>query len=370
MIIEDIYISLIIRYLKKEISEQEKKELFHWVYEKKENEKFFYHLKDIWETAQYESIAKGANTDAEWEKLAMVAIQEESGHFQEKKSVKRSLYRVIQIAAIVIVTFGIGFMVQKYMPQEEQYASVNVPYGAKSELELPDGSKVWVNSGSVLKYPTDLNSKEVNIYLEGEAFFDITKNPKRAVNVKTSTINIQVHGTTFNVRSYADDDVVETTLLEGSVSISGKVGNRIIKEPIYLKPNEQAVVTKSVETVNVASSDAKKAEAKTDTKETQTVTTLPAVQPKIEISKGIETENFIMWKYNILVFKNERFEDLAIKLERWYNVEISIKDKDLKNSRYTGTFEKESIEQAMQALSLSLPFTYIIDKNRITILKK
>lgn len=368
MIIEDIYISLVVRYLKEEISEQEKKELFHWVYEKKENEKFFYHLKDIWQTAQYESITKGAETESEWERLALRAIQEESNHFQEKKSFKRTFYQAVQIAAIIIATFGIGFIVQKYMPQEEQYASVNVPYGAKSVLELPDGSKVWVNSGSTLKYPTDVNGKEVNIYLEGEAFFDITKNPKRALNVKTSTINIQVHGTTFNVKSYSEDDVIETTLLEGSVSISGRVGNRVIKNPIFLKPNEQAIVTKSNESINTENSEQENLPP--EAHESTSASTMPVALPKIEITKSVETNEIIMWKYNVLVFKNERFEDLAIKLERWYNVEISIKDKDLKNSRYTGTFEKENIEQAMQALSLSLPFTYKIDKNRITILKK
>ncbi|WP_372650885.1 FecR family protein [Draconibacterium sp.] len=368
MIIDDIYISLVIRYLKKELSEEGKKELFHWVYEKKENEKLFYHLKDIWETAQFENISKGADTNSEWERLAMVAIHEETDHFYEKKSVKHTLYQVLKVAAVVLVTFGIGFMVQKYLPEEEQYACVNVPYGAKSELQLPDGSMIWVNSGSTLKYPTDVSGKEVNIYLDGEAFFDIAKNPKRALNVKTSSINIQVHGTSFNVKSYANDDVVETTLIEGLVSISGKVGNRVIKSPIFLKPNEQAVIAKSNETVNVTTPSEESTTE--ETAQNQMSTPLTTIQPKIEITKGIEPDEFIMWKYNVLVFKNERFEDLAIKLERWYNVQITIADKDLKNSRYTGTFEKESIEQAMKALSLSLPFKYEIDKNKITILKK
>jgi len=71
-----------------------------------------------------------------------------------------------------------------------------------------------------------------------------------------------------------------------------------------------------------------------------------------------------------LVFKNERFHDLAVKLERWYNVEIVINDDDLKNSRYTGTFEKETLEQAIEALSMSLPFSYKISKNKIEIIKK
>lgn len=371
MQIEDLYISLIIRYLKKDISEFEKKELFKWVYGKYENEKLFYHLKDIWETAQYENITLDADTNTEWEKLVLETIKKESEHFHEKKITIHKIYKAIQIAAIVIVTFGIGFFVQKYIPDEISYASINVPYGAKSELELPDGSKVWVNSGSTLKYPTDLSGKEVDLFLDGEAFFDIVKNPKRKLNVKTSTINIQVHGTTFNVKSYNDDNLVETTLLEGSISITGKVGDKVIKEPIYLNPNEQAILTKSYSNVRIVVESKKSKnsegfnEPKSDIKEI-----FPKIQPKLQINEGIDVESFVMWKYNMLVFKNERFEDLAKKLERWYNVEISINDTELKNTRYTGTFEKETIEQAIKALSLSLPFKYKINKNKIAIIRK
>ncbi len=367
MNIEDIYISLILRHLKKEISESEKQELFHWVYCKKENEKFFYNLKDIWETAQYQSIAKTADTDAEWQKLVFKAIQEETDHFLKKSVNTRTIYRAIQIAAVVVITFGIGFFVQKYIPEETNYASVNVPYGAKSELELPDGSKVWVNSGSKIKYPTNVNNKDVTLYLEGEAYFDIVKNPKRLLTVKTSTIYIQVHGTSFNVKSYNDEEIVETTLLEGSISITGKVGNNVIKEPIFLKPNEQATLTKSKQNIEIGQQKhelAKTKEAANDIKKIAS-----NINPKIQIKEGIDVESFVMWKYNMLVFKNERFEDLAIKLERWYDVEITIKNEELKNSRYTGTFEKETVEQAMKALSISLPFKYHIDKNQISIQK-
>lgn len=367
MQIDDIYISFTIRYLKNEISEKEKTELFDWVYEKEENEKLFYHLKDMWETAQFEHISKNANTEAEWEKLVLTAIKQESDYFQEKKTKSRTIYRAIQIAALVVIALGVGFFVQKFIPEESNYASVTVPYGAKSELELPDGSKVWVNSGSKIKYPTNVNSKEVNLYLEGEAYFDIVKNPKRTLNVKTSTINIQVHGTTFNVKSYNDEDVVETTLLEGSISITGSVGNKVIKTPIFLKPNEQATLIKSEKTLDVSFKDEQL--SKSDKKHSESTDIVQKKsQPRLQIKEGINSEEFVLWKYNVLSFKNERFEELAISLERWYNVEISIEDQDLKNSRYTGTFEKETIEQAMDALSLSLPFTYKIDKNRITII--
>ncbi len=370
MQIEELYISLIVRYLKKEISEEEKQELFKWIYLNHENEKFFYHIKDIWETAGYNQISKSAETDNEWEKLALKAIRKESIHFVNGKNSVRKLYKAIQIAALVIVTFGIGFLVKMYLPEKVEYSSVTVPYGAKTELQLSDGSTVWVNSGSTLKYPTRLNNKEVDLMLEGEAFFDITKNNKRKLNVKTSTINIQVHGTTFNVKSYPDEDVVETTLLEGSISITGKVGNRVISSPIYLKPNEQATLTKSENRLSVGDNSVS-SDLNAESEDSENVKrSIPLIQPTLKITEGIDPEEFVMWKYNVLVFKNERFEDLSKKMERWYNVKITINNEDLKSSRYTGTFEKETIEQALKALSLSLPFKYKIDKNQITILKK
>lgn len=368
MQIKEIYLSLIIRYLKKEISEDEQKELFHWVYMNSENERFFYSIKDIWETARYDNVVKGANTDQEWEKLALKAIKDETSALKEKSTVYKTLWRTVQIAAIVIIVFGIGFFVQKYLPEETSYASVNVPYGAKSQLQLPDGSMVWVNSGSTVKYPSNFEGKEINVFLEGEAFFDIVKNPKRVLNVKTSTINIQVHGTTFNVKSYNDEDIVETTLIEGSISLTGQVGGHTIKEPIFLKPNEQATLTKSKNKVEVEQSF-KNEELKESNKQLPTEEIVP-VKPSLQIKERIEPEQFVMWKNNVLVFKNERFEELSVKLERWYDVQIVIEDNELKSSRYTGTFENETIEQAMNALSLSLPFEYTIEKNRITVHKK
>jgi transmembrane sensor len=371
MHIDEIYTNLIVRHLKKEISEEEKHELFKWVYKNSDNEKFFYSIKDIWETAQYESITQGAATEEEWEKFALAAVKKESNNLYEEKTITHSIFKAIQIAAVIIITFGIGFFVHKYIPKEIKYAEVNVPYGSKSEFILPGGNTIWVNSGSTLKYPISFDGKEINLYLEGEAFFDIAKVPKRKLNVITSTINIQVLGTTFNVKSYNNEDIVETTLIEGSISITGKVGDCIIKNPILLKPNEQATLTKSRSSIDI---DKIEEEYSTKPETRQHITDVKKVTPKsnpqLQITEGVDIEPFISWKNNILVFKNERFEDLAKKLERWYNIEIIINDIELKNSRYTGTFEKETVEQAIKALSLSLPFTYKIEKNKIEITKK
>jgi transmembrane sensor len=371
MQLDEIYLSLIVRYLKNEISDKAKHELFKWVYSDSANEKYFYTLKDIWETAKYDQITVGAETDGELETLILLALKKETENHSQRKTVKKILFQAVQIAAIAIIAFGIGFLIQKYLPEEPEFAHVNVPLGAKSHIELPDGSKVWINSGSTLKYPTVLNAKEVDIFLEGEAFFDIVKNPKRKLNVRTSTLNIQVLGTSFNVKSYNDEDVVETTLVNGSILIKGKVGNKVIDNPVLLKPNEHAKLIKSEE--KFCLEDVKEVTDNRKTpdlieKDVQIQTT--ETQPRLNISENIDLEKFVSWKDNKLIFKNEPLESLSIKLERWYNVSINIQEPELKKSRYTGTFENETIEQAIKALSISLPFEYKIDKNQIEIIKK
>jgi ferric-dicitrate binding protein FerR (iron transport regulator) len=251
------------------------------------------------------------------------------------------------------------------LPEKTEYTTVKVPYGAKSEVELPDGSKIWINSGSSLKYPARPDEKEVFIYLNGEAFFDIVKNEKRKLNVQTSTINVQVLGTAFNVKSYDDDDLVETTLVRGRISITGKVGNRTI-EPVYLKPNQQVRLIKGKPEVMVGDFKVKSEsyEIKSDGQAN------PVREASMKVSDEIDLETVTCWKDNRMIFKCESFSELARKMERWYNVKIIIEDEGLKESKYTGVFEKETIEQAMNALSLSLPFTYRIEKNEIHIIKR
>lgn len=375
MHIEDTNISLIVKYLEKQISETEKQQLFQWIYSNPENEHFFYNLKDIWETVQFNEIVRTADTETEWRKFSHAAFRKESTltvSTPKRNTIKKKLYTALKIAALVIITFGAGFFVQKLIPEKTTYTSINVPYGAKSKLELPDGSMIWVNSGSTLRYPNNFNHQVVDLFLEGEAFFNIAENPQRKLNVKTSSINIQVLGTTFNVKAYNEEDVVETTLVKGSISITGHVDGQSIKNPIILKPNERAVLVKSKNNLEIdnTTQELNKQDSEPNHTNKEIITVKTIIPQKMNITEGVDVESFVSWKDNKLVFKSERFDALATKLERWYNVEIIFKDEMLKNSRYTGTFEKETFEQAILALSISLPFTYKIDKNKIEIIGK
>ncbi len=365
MQIDEIYISLIVRHLKKEASENEKKKLFEWVYSHAEHEKIYYLLKDIWETSRYDQVAGEAMTASEWEKLALKAIETESGHYIRKQKSIRRLYRAVQIAAILILAIGFGFFLNRIMPHKQELVSINVPYGARTDIELPDGSKVWVNSGSRLTYPADFRGKEIDIRLDGEAYFDIVHNPKRRMNILTSSVTVQVLGTVFNIKSYDDEEIFEATLLKGLISIVGKIGNKVI-EPVVLKPNEQARLTKGNTEISVGKIEPEKEKGGRAKPEDHRETLR---KPSLHILKKIDTEPVTSWKDNKLIFKSERFNNLAKEMERWYNVKIEIQDEELKNARYTGSFDNETIEQAMKALSLSLPFSYTIEKNRIRVQK-
>ncbi len=363
MDISNIHIRLALKYLGGEISETEQKELFEWVFSNTANEQLFYDIKDLWETANYESITKKIHTNQEWDKFIAKAIKKETVNNSRKFLTPQAVKKFLQIAAIVFFTFGVGFFFQKLIPAKQEYTTLNVPYGAKTQLELADGSKIWVNSGSKLTYPTNLNEKEVNIYLEGEAYFDIAKDKGRKLNVNTSTISIQVLGTAFNVKSYEDEDIVETTLVRGKISILGNVGNKTIKEPVLLSPNQQATLVKGTLSIKNAEPGNDKSIKQASQKEKE----ISTIQPSLTIKEKADVSDYTSWKNNKLVFKSERFEDLAVKLERWYNVKVILNDEELKNTLYTGVFENETIEQALKALSLSSTFKYQIDKNEITI---
>ncbi len=365
MNISENEINLILGSLKGKLNREEQIRFSEWL-NSTDNKNYYYQIKDIWDSLHFTSVRKSINTEQDWQKFLIKLAEDEKTILPKKNRTVRYIRRAVEIAAVIIIVFGIGFFTNKLIPQKQMYATLKVPYGAKTQLDLPDGSKVWVNSGSSLTYPVDINQSNVTLFLEGEAYFDITKIEGRKLNVKTSTINIEVHGTAFNVRAYDDDNVVETTLVRGSISLSGSVGGKSLESPIILKPNQQATLVKGEQSYSVEDINNKEPEQITSQKEKKSIPK-EYRNPSLSIKKLVEVSDATSWKNNKLVFKSQRFDELLVRMERWYNVNIILEDKDLSGSLYTGTFDKETIEQAMKALSLSLPFSYEIDKNQIRI---
>lgn len=182
---------------------------------------------------------------------------------------------------------------------------------------------VWLNSGSTISFPAEFESKRP-VHLVGEAFFDVVKSKKTFI-VETEYGDVEVKGTCFNVKAFHADNLLETTLEEGSISFKDQ--NK--EDGIDLQPGEQLIKT------------------------TQGISI-----------KKVETKYYTSWKEGKLLFNREPFPDFIKKLERWYNVKIEYSDPGLNDLWYTGNIEMESISEVMEMISKAAPISY--DYNRDT----
>jgi ferric-dicitrate binding protein FerR (iron transport regulator) len=265
---------------------------------------------------------------------------------------------VFAVLASLLLFRNSGFILKK---TEESYTEIRIENGSKSTIVLPDSTVINLNSGSYLKYPDHFAAENRRVFLEGEAFFNVKPGRAYPFYVKTSTISIKVIGTQFNVKSFSEEQNVETTLLSGNIVIEGQDQGNLPKQQFVLNPNQLAVYNKNTSRMNILELDT---EEELTLAQPISVTSLQNKQ-MINTNAGILTA----WKDNKLVFSNEKLDDLSLRLERWYNVEIQIEDKDIKDYRFTGSFTTENIAQVLEALKLASSFEYQIDKNRITITK-
>lgn len=281
--------------------------------------------------------------------------------------ITRGPYRFRRFAAAIagIITIaGLGYIyfhspqlkIENTASKENEIISRS---GARTKLVLPDGSQVWLNAGSKLNYTNTYNLTTREVDLEGEAYFDVVKATARPFIVHASSLNIRAVGTAFVVKSYPQDETIETTLLRGIIEVSRKDlpdGPKVI-----LRPNEKLIFSKQAETeVHHYRSDTSARSVKTIGKISVT-----AVSKMIPDSNKVETS----WVYNRLVFDGDSFQELADKMERWYNVKINIKSKELLRYRFKGAFENETIQEALNALQLTAEFSYKIKNNVIDVFK-
>ncbi|MEE9361715.1 MAG: FecR family protein [Cellulophaga sp.] len=213
------------------------------------------------------------------------------------------------------------------------YNKLFVPHGEKIQVVLSDGSIVYLNSGSNLKYPVQfIKGEPREIYLDGEAYFNIAKNNKDTFIVHANDINTRVYGTEFNITSYKNDDTLEVVLVEGSLGVNAE--GKFNKKEVLLVPNEKASFDK--------------------------------IERQITTMK-VNVEKHIAWKDGVLYFEKERFENIARKLERHYNISIQNNNRILKNTQFTGTFDIETIDEVLEVFSHYFSFQYVINNNIIII---
>lgn len=270
--------------------------------------------------------------------------------------------QILKIAAIFILAFTLGavgyyyFNFNSLKNEKIVYNEIDVPYGAKSQIKLPDGTSVWLNAGSKLRYPKNFDRINRDVYLTGEGYFEVSKNKKLPFIVHAEDVEVKAIGTVFNVKSYPDEGIVETILVEGMVKVSK--GNTITKKysQIYLKPNQKVTFRKdNFETLNL--NKAKKSKSidnrKIDNKLSNRLEKKKI--PPVVITEKITTDLYTSWKDERWIIESEELGSLAIKLERRYDINIKFNDEKLKTFKFTGTLKDDPLEQVLKAMELTAP---------------
>ncbi|OSZ81132.1 hypothetical protein CAP36_07810 [Chitinophagaceae bacterium IBVUCB2] len=269
-------------------------------------------------------------------------------------------------AAAAVLIVALGFFAFNELsgnknPNGQLAAEINeisTRQGSKSKVQLPDGTVVWLNSGSKLTYDKEYGQKLREVILIGEGYFDVVKMKDKPFIIHTSAINIKVLGTVFNVKAYPEDKRTETSLLRGSIEVTIK--NRP-NDKIILVPSEKLVIENS----RVIEKEEPKTTIPTPSAE-PSINTLVAIN-KLKYGSSDSSVAETQWIDNKLVFRDESFAELAVKMQRWYGVEIEIKDTKIGQKRLNGIFENETVIQALDALKEFISFRYKQTGNKIII---
>jgi transmembrane sensor len=355
---------LLINYLSGSATEQERKEALTYIRQSPENRKHFEELKKYYQLSLFAMSSSEFNKEEGWARIRMsyykqLYQQEKLKNKQQIKILVRQF--ALPVAASLIIAFLIGALLQNNIfftiQTANAYNEVIAPFGAKSMITLPDDTKIWLNAGSKLRYASNFSENNREVYLEGEAYFDVTKSEKNIFVVNTGDIRVNVYGTQFNVKAYADESEIITTLVSGSVSID-LLNQKTLKEPLVLKPNQSATFLRTVPTAPVDSEHKNEtSDSNASDQERISKITIESAEPKIISS----------WKDSVWVIRGEELGKLAVKLERRFNVQIAFDDESLKYYKFSGSLTEETFEQVMKIIKISAPITFSVENNYVKI---
>lgn len=244
---------------------------------------------------------------------------------------RRVVYYLSRVAASVVIVLSIAGL-SVYVASEtgllsgNQWVEVSTETGQKSKVALPDGTLVWLNAETVLKYHPDPKGRKVS--LTGEAYFEVSHDEDHPFIVEAGHLSVQVLGTKFNVSHYAGSEITEASLISGKISLLAETG-----QPLALEPGEKAVYN--------------------------------AATDKLTKTAESNVQNEILWRQGILVFRNEVFMEMIRKLERYYGVTFVYDTQSFENIHYTGTINNLTINRVLDFINLTIPIDYEIDNKTI-----
>lgn len=318
----DINIHLLDRFMRGETSHEEDQLLLTWFRNSEAREEILQFYRQRWQESE-----EGVLTDEIQERMFCrikermhaLNLSEKSTQKVHKVQLRRWLRYVA--AAILLLSVGVAshLYTRQSMTVENSYV-VEADKGQRASITLPDGTKVWLNSHTQLSYAADYGIKDRVVSLDGEAYFEVAKDKKRRFLVKTDGIDVEALGTSFNVKAYNEDGKIAATLFTGSVRISTGT------ETILLAPRQQVQFDKQNRTLLVVGQE--------------------------------YAEYADMWLNNELAFKGETLDNIALLLNRMYNVQIEFESEKIRQYRFSGVIKNNSLENVIEIISLTAQIEY------------
>jgi ferric-dicitrate binding protein FerR (iron transport regulator) len=318
--------NLLIKFVTGQCSESEKEEVVQALLQDEALQKEYITIKNVWSLTRSVDTKDSTDYNKEYQRI--------------KRKINKSRIKVIlKYAAVFIAVLCTGgiltnqFLSKDLATTESKNNGLEtkfvVPFGQTAELHLPDGTLVWMNSGTALTYSADFSPSNRIITLDGEAFFAVKKDAAHPFLVKTAAINIKVLGTSFNVEAYNDNlHQVNTTLVNGKVEIDN-IDNQKLAD---LLPGQIGRFSEQ--------------------------------NGKLNVTK-IDTSFYTSWKEGFIMFNNTPLGEIALKMERWYNVKFIFRNQQLKNVHYSGTILRgKPIDQILEIMKITANINYkIVIKN-------
>jgi ferric-dicitrate binding protein FerR (iron transport regulator) len=329
--ISDINNILLIKYLRNELSETERKTVLRWLEEKEENKEFLFGLKEAYQLSRWKELRARSGAAKGWDEL-----NERIGQTMvENQSVRT--FGWWRYAAAAVAVFVLGFLLHDAVQVKmTAFNAVETGSGQQSTLMLNDGTKVKLNENSKLVYPTDFAGASRDVTLRGEAYFEVTHNTRRPFEVNIGTYTVRVLGTKFNIDAYPDQVYVYTSLKEGRIQIVDNTKEAKILSD--LKPGMQLSYNKRTGEYFV---------------------------------KGIDRNQVDDWANGRVVIKRQTLEEVAQKLNEKYGYEVQIQNRNINKLTYNITIDKEPLEEILSNIHFITPqVRYSINNDTKTVVLK
>lgn len=317
-------------YLSGDLSDEDRAFFEEWRIESPENEALFQQSLKAWNAMQLLDEMEQFNS--------FEALKKINNRISSQKSwswwifVQRAA--AILLLPLLVYSGYITFQHNQPKNQETEHVvmqTISSRQGMVTRFELADGTEVWLNSDSELQFPTKFTGNLREVKMKGEAYFKVAKNENQPFRVHAKDLNIEVLGTSFDVASYDDEKQAEVILVEGKVNLfSDQQGESKLLGVMH--PNQRAIYRENDEKVD---------------------------------SEKVNVDKYIAWRDGNLIFREDKMEDVVKRLSRWFNVEIVIKDPEIKFYAYKANFRNETLTQVLELLKISAPIDYQIIENKL-----